>query len=158
MRNIAQDNSFPAPRKPMNIISILLLITATKFSVVGLHINDKLVDGRGSEFAGVWALDVDAADKPSAEKAALKLCAARAPKGTRCQVAFAMPFDPAKPCHAIGIGLFSDTNGFRRDWEGSAAFETHQQAVDHATELLKENMFGIYERTLKMVGNCGGVS
>lgn len=143
----------------MNILlSILLLLTMPRWSFVGLHVNDKLVDGRGSEFVDVWAFNVDAADKASAEKAALKQCAARAPKGTRCQVGFAMPFDPAKPCHTIGIGLFSDSKGLRRDWEGSAAFETHQQAVDHATELLKENMFGAYERTLKMVGTCGGVS
>ncbi len=143
----------------MNILlSVLLLLALPRFSVVGLHVNDALADGRGSELVGVWALDVDATDKANAEKAALKQCATRAPKGSRCQIAFAMPFDPAKPCHAIGIGLFETTKGKRRDWEGSSAFETHQQAVDRATELLKENMFGMYERTIKMIGNCGGVS
>lgn len=142
----------------MTLLNIIALLTLTKFSVVGLHVNDKLADGRGSELAGVWALTVEATDKATAEKTALRQCASRAPKEARCQASFTMPFNPDKPCHAMGIGLFEDTKGYRRDWEGSAGFASAKEAEDHATELLKENMFGMFVRVLKMANTCGGVS
>lgn len=54
----------------MNITLVLLLALSSsqRFVVMGLHVDDAKRDGKGSEFAGVWSVEVDAPNKSEAER------------------------------------------------------------------------------------------
>lgn len=140
----------------MNIAFALLLALSSspRFVVMGLHVDDAKRDGKGSEFAGVWSVEVDAPSKSEAERMGRERCAKQAPSGLRCEAKFATLRDPKLPCQAIGIALFKRGSDVIRDWEAGWNSATDKEARIKATELLKENVRGTYWKPFRMVTNC----
>jgi hypothetical protein len=140
----------------MNTALALLLTLATSqpYVVLGLKIDDTNRDGKGSEFVGAWAIDVDALSKAEAEHIACERCTKSTPSNIRCEVKFVTLRDAKFPCQAIGIALFKRNDDVIRDWEAGWNSPTAKEARIKATELLKENVRGTYWKPLTMVSNC----